>query len=120
MKIIFFTFGVLMSCLASSVSFANAGKLKGKVEYIRIHDAENASWVPPIFWFSVEGVTNAGNCGLWQGRPIFVGNSSEMLSILLAAQMADREISFQWDDAVLTNGKCRVGYVTTGNPPPLF
>ena len=70
------TFLLINFCLLSSISIADSGHLKGKVEYLRVHDAENQSWVPPVFWFSIEGVSAAGSCGLWQGRPIFVGEDN--------------------------------------------
>lgn len=111
---------VLFSVIAiSGFTFSEQGHVKGKVEYIRTHDISNASWKPPIFWFTLDGVKSAGSCGNWYGNVLFVAESDQMLSIVLATQMAGNEIHVQFNDAVLKNSFCVARYITTGNPPPL-
>lgn len=105
-----------------NTAHAASGFLKGKVEFIRTHDADAyPDWAPPIFWFTLSGVTEAGSClNNWNGgRFIFVGTNEQQLSILLASQMAGREVSIHWDDTELVNGWCKARYITTGTPPPL-
>jgi hypothetical protein len=97
------------------------GMVLGKIEYVRIHDGVVIpSWDPPIFWFTLTGVTNSGSCPGWvAGRTIFAGRTKEMLAMLLTARMTGTEVAVYYSDALL-NGFCRAAYVTIGDPPPPF
>jgi len=103
-------------------SFAATGFVKGTAEWVRIHDATVIpSWSPPRFWFSLNGVTSAGGCPTWVGgRVLFVSESKEAYMTVLSAQMTGKEIAVYWDDAQQVAGWCRAGYITIGDPPPLF
>jgi len=47
-------------------------------------------------------------------------NTEAAYSLVLASQMADKEVSIRYDDAVLSDSNyCRATYITTGNPPPM-
>ena len=115
----------LMLCgtlLSSPPSYAGAGFVKGTVEHVRTHDATaQPAWAPPRFWFSLNGVTSAGTCYAWiNGRILFVSESKDALATVLSAYMAGKEIAVAFDDTQTYVGICRAGYITLGNPPPLF
>lgn len=112
---------IVFVCLValSSSAFAETGYKKGQVQYIRVHgEAEHASWAPPIFWFTLEGVTSAGACKLWNGNVLFVMDSNAALTMVLAAEMADKELVAHFDDTKLNkdNYWCKATFVTLGDP----
>lgn len=88
----YFTFFILTLPI---VSWANAGRVKGEIEYIRVHEEghSNGNWSPPIFWFSLKGVNNAGDCPVWSGSNtiLFVAKGEMFYSMLLAAQAQDKK-----------------------------
>jgi len=114
-------FGILFTLFLitfTTVGLAETGHKKGKVQYIRVHgEAEHPTWAPPIFWFTLEGVTNAGTCRVWNGNVLFVMDSDSALSLVLAAEMADKEIAVRYDDTKLNveNYWCKATYVTLGD-----
>ena len=113
---------VLLFCLCSPV-WAASGYVKGQVEYIRIHDkaAHGSSWTPPIFWFTLKGVTSAGNCTLFDGEVLFVMDTAEAYSMIMGAFMANKEVSVRYDDQIhASRNYCKATFATIGNPPPLF
>jgi hypothetical protein len=114
-KLIVFVCLVILSFSA----FSENGHKKGKVQYLRVHDeAEHPNWAPPIFWFTLEGVTSAGTCKVWNGNVLFVMDSDAALSLILAAEMGDKELVVRFDDTKLNkdNNWCKATYVTLGDP----
>lgn len=100
---------------------ASAGYLKGKVEYIRVHDPVNENWGPPRFWFSLKGITKAGGCAIWShsGTVLFVADNQEMYTAVMATYMAGKEIALRYDTAFTAEGYCKVYNLTMGDPPIL-
>ena len=113
---------ILALLTTSGLANAEAGYRKGKVFNIRVHDTkENPNWAPPLFWFTLEGVTSAGACPLFNGKVLFVMDSDSAMSIILAAEMADREVSIRYDDTQKhVDGWCKAGHLTIGDPVPLM
>ena len=113
--------GILISLLPVIAS-AEAGYIKGAVEYIRTHDSvANAAWAPPLFWFSLNGVDAAGSCAKWHGRVLFLMNDEQSYSMALAAYMGGKEVAVRYNDSKRGLGDfCIVESMTVGNPPPLF
>lgn len=114
-----------MCVVASSMAGAATGLVKGTVEFVRVHDVaiSGQGWAPPTFWFSLNGVGAQGACGTWAqgaGRVLFVGRTREAYLAVLSASMAGKEIAVFWDDTQQVNGLCIAGWITQGNPPPLF
>lgn len=108
---------------SSTMTHAAVGYKKGKVEYIRSHNTvtHSATWAPPNFWFTLEGVSSAGTCKTWHGNVLFAMDNEQSYSMILSAYMADKEISIRYDDANKNaHGWCNSTHVTVGNPPPLF
>lgn len=57
---------VIAGIFASSFANAQTGFVKGKVEFIRTHNAsQDSGWSPPTFWFTLKGVSKAGSCPKW-------------------------------------------------------
>lgn len=109
------TFGVLSPIL----SFAGSGFVKGQVEYIRTHDAShNAAWAPPMFWFTLKGVSAAGSCPTWgsSGTVLFVMNDKQALGFVMTAQATGQEIAVAFEDTRRANSFCTPMYITIGNP----
>ncbi len=107
-------------------AFANAatGFVKGKVQYIRVHDTEvhTSVWSPPSFWFTLEASGSAGDCGKWNGNIGFAMDTEQAYSMVLGAFMAGKEIAVRYDDSLRiseNNGWCKATNVTIGDPPPL-
>lgn len=99
---------------------AEAGYKKGKVKNIRTHHLNQSSWPQPMFWFTVEGVATAGNCPQWHGNILFVGDSEQVLSMVLATYMSGGELAVRYDDSLKApSGHCFAQYVTLGDPAPL-
>ena len=116
---------ILMLLLMISVpAMASVGYVKGKVQYIRVHDktAHSSGWAPPIFWFTLQGVSSAKECGVWNGNVLFVMDTDQAYSMILGAYMADKEISVRFDDTLRAPSAkyCKATHITTGSPPPLF
>lgn len=110
-------FACLVALVFASVGHAATGMVVGKVQYIRTHDPLNTSWKPPVFWFTIEGVTAAG-CQKWNNLALFVAESDQALSILLASLMADRSVQVWFDTAVMKNAFCKAVSISAGSPPP--
>ncbi len=122
-NLVFRSLLLVLSVLLASFSVAEIGHLKGKVQNIRIHDGNvHQGWTPPVFWFTLKGVSSAGKCKLWNGNVLFVMETEAAYSLILATQMADKEIAIRYDDTVLNSGQywCKATYITTGNPAPLY
>lgn len=114
--------GLFLGLSLTFSAMAETGHKKGEIQHIRVHgEAEHANWAPPNFWFTLEDVTSAGSCKTWHGNVLFVMDSEAALSIVLAAEMAGREVSVRYDDTIL-NGEswCKATYVTLGDPVPLY
>jgi hypothetical protein len=113
---------VLLCALTFPLSCAAAsGFVKGQVEIIRTHDAVfDPAWAPPRFWFALKGISQAGGCPQWHNLVLFAMNDKQALSVVLAAQASGQEIAVAYDDTRLSNGWCAAGYVTIGNPAPLY
>jgi hypothetical protein len=108
----------LLVTQASSALAAN-GYSKGKVQFIRTHDAGfYPSFAPPFFWFTLVGVTNAGSCAVFtnSGTVLFAARDKQMYDLIVAAYVNGREISVYWDDVAVQNGDCSARYVTIANP----
>jgi len=88
---------------------------------MRVHSpSTHPAWVPPKFWFTLEGVSSAGNCPLWEGNLLFYMDTKEAYSLLMGAYMANKEIAVAYDDTKLVNYHCVAMYITIGDPPPLY
>lgn len=110
--------------LASALNaHATAGYAKGKIKNFRVHDGKEYpnNWAPPTFWFTLEGVTAAGACQKWLGNPLFVMDSQMAFSMVLAYQLAGKEVAVYFDDSKLNpeGAWCRALYITGGDQVPL-
>ncbi|MEZ8822881.1 hypothetical protein AB6E04_00885 [Vibrio amylolyticus] len=113
---------VLVLILFTAFVNAETGYLKGKIEYVRIHDKSihTSVWMPPVFWFTLEGVNKAGTCPIWGENVLFVMDTEQAYSMVIAAYMAEKEVSIRFDDSLLNPSKfCKATYMTLGSPPPL-
>jgi hypothetical protein len=114
--------GLLAAVTCGGASAAPVvGVAVGQIEYVRTHDATAYPiWAPPLFWFTLKGVSSAGACQVWtpSNSVMFVSSDKSALSLILAAQMAGQQVEISFDDSKTVNGYCRAGFVTTGNPPP--
>lgn len=108
----------LLLCFNSMRVVAEVGYVKGVVKNIRTHDADLPGWEPPIFWFTLEGVSGKGACTDWHGNTLFVGNSDQTLSLVLATYAGGKELAVRYDDSKKINGHCKAEYVTLGSPAP--
>ena len=112
---------LVLAGMISSEVMADYGVVSGNVQYIRTHnDSLYAStWAPPLFWFTIEGVTTAGSCRKYGNNVLFVMDSEQAYSMVMAAYMANKAIAVKFDDELLTDTNyCKAKYVTVGNPPP--
>ena len=67
-----------LSITVTSKCFATTGSVTGTVQYYRVHDSTmNPAWAPPLFWFTLNDVTSAGTCVLFNGNVLFVASSKE-------------------------------------------
>ncbi|MDW6004200.1 hypothetical protein [Vibrio mangrovi] len=99
---------------------AEAGRREGTIQYIRVHEAqEYPDWAPPMFWFTLNEVADAGTCPLWNGRVLFAMSSNMALSLILSANMADKTLSVKYDDTKRNGSWCKATYVTLGKDAPL-
>jgi hypothetical protein len=106
---------------AASSAHAQTGVVKGKVEFIRTHDASISGWSPPVFWFTLKGVSKAGACQKWvKGEVIFVAKDTQAFNLVSAALNSGKEIAVNYDDTISSNGWCDASYITIGSPPPLY
>jgi hypothetical protein len=108
---------------AGSSAHASGGFVKGKVEFIRTHDATQIpTWSPPAFWFTLKGVSKAGACPKWvKGEVLFVAKDRQAFDLVSAALNSGKEIAVAFNDTVLANdGWCAASYITVGSPPPLY
>ena len=108
--------------LTTSNAFAVKGYVKGTVEFIRVHgDYSGHQWKPPVFWFTLNGVTSAGNCPKWGNKNVlFVGTSDFAYSMVLANYSSGKEISLSFDDSIKNASNfCIARHITAGDPPPL-
>ena len=112
----------LASAFLAAETWAANGFVKGQVEFVRTHESSfSAAWVPPKFWFSLKGVTQAGSCTKWvNGSVLIVADDKQALSIVLMAQATGSEVAVAYDDTVLMNGLCLGQYITIGNPAPAY
>lgn len=121
-KIIKYFLFVLIT-IWSSYSVAD-GIVKGKVEFIRTHDATAIpSWSPPLFWFTLKGVTSAGTCKKWvDGKILFAAKDTQTLNLVMAAIQTNKEIAVSFKESNLqADGYCTINYITIGNPvAPLY
>ncbi len=117
-------FGLTLFLAAAVNAHAASGFVKGKIKNVRVHDAKEYpnTWAPPIFWITLEGVTTAGNCQKWAGNPLFVMDSQMAFSMVLAYQMAGKEVAIYFDDTKLNveNAWCRAIYITGGDQVPTY
>jgi|APCry1669188970_1035186.scaffolds.fasta_scaffold18293_4 hypothetical protein len=108
---------------ASSFANAQTGFVKGKVEFIRTHDPaqQTEAWAPPLFWFTLKGVSKAGACPKWvEGKVLFVAKDRQAFDLVLAALNSGKEVAVAFNDEVLASGWCASSYITVGSPPPLY
>lgn len=101
----------------SEGAVAAQGFAVGKVKYIRMHDVTDTYWKPPVFWFVLEGTPSVGACPIWNGNVLFVAETEQAFSLLLAAQMAQMQVAVRWDDTGRKNTWCKAFNITTGDPP---
>jgi len=113
---------VITGIFASNFANASEGFVKGKVEFIRTHDASQyQDWSPPTFWFTLKGVSKAGACPKWvEGKVVLVAKDTQAFNLVSAALNSGKEIAVSYDDTVLINGWCAVNSVAIGSPPPLY
>lgn len=106
--------------LASTSAISSAGIVKGEIKNIRVHDPliHSADWAPPIFWFTLEGVTTAGTCNALDGNTMFVMDSDQAYSMILGAYMAGKEVAVRFDDTMRAPNAqwCKATHITIGNP----
>jgi len=117
-----FKMTIFILMLFTSSAYAATGLVKGKIQYVRVHDSatHGSGWTPPIFWFTIEGVTSSGSCRKFGSNVLFVMDTDQAYSMVMAAFMADKEIAVRYDDSVLSPySYCKATYLTVGNPPPL-
>ncbi|BDU40906.1 hypothetical protein [Vibrio nigripulchritudo] len=115
-------FLVILFFIISSNAYAEKGYVKGTVEFIRVHDDYSGhQWKPPVFWFTLNGVTSAGNCPKWRNQNVlFVGTSDFAYSMVLATYSSGKEIALSFDDSIKNASNfCIAKYITAGDPPPL-
>ncbi len=114
---------VVMAMGLTNVAVAAPGVVKGQVEFVRSHDAaQQPAWAPPVFWFTLKGVTQAGACATFfspSHTVLFVASDKDAYALVIAAEVSGQEIEVTFDDAKLINGFCSISYVTIGNPAPL-
>ena len=112
---------ILFLAATLTTPLAMAAKVKGTIEHIRLHGPEHAGcqWNLPLFWFSLNEVSSAGNCNTYNGNVVWVAEHEMFLSVLLATQAMGTEIAIDYDESKVKNGYCRALNITTGNPPPL-
>lgn len=114
---------VVMAMALSNVAEAAPGVIKGQVQFVRSHDAaQQPAWAPPIFWFTLKGVSQAGACAtvaFSTASVLFVASDKDAYALVIAAEVSGQEIEVNFDDAKLINGFCSISYVTIGNPAPL-
>lgn len=112
----------LLVFLISSSAFSASGSVQGRIEYIRVHDPviHSADWAPPIFWFTLEGVSAAGTCNAWDGNTMFVMDADQAYSMVLGAYMAGKAVAVRFDDTVRAPNSqwCKATHITIGDPPP--
>jgi hypothetical protein len=105
----------------TSYATAEDGFVKGKVELIRTHDATaQPNWIPPLFWFTLKGVSNAGACQKWNGKVLFASKDTQALNLITSAMETNKEIAVAYNQVQLVNGYCSSDYITIGNPAPLY
>jgi len=111
-----------MLCTSCFRVLGETGSVVETIQYIRVaepgHTSSTGDWSPPTFWFTLNNVTSAGGCKKWNGRVLFVAEDQYFLSILLATQFANKQISVSYDDTLTKNTYCRAKFITTGEPPP--
>jgi len=106
--------------VASSDVLAASGVKKGKIKYVRVHEPQHGEWAPPVFWFSLEGVSSLGSCKTWHGDVLLIAEHEYFFSMVLATQARDGELAVFIDDSKIgTAGYCRAVFITTGNPPTM-
>ena len=114
---------VVLAMVLSNVAEAAPGVTKGQVQFVRSHDAaQQPAWAPPIFWFTLKGVSQAGACATVEfstASVLFVASDKDAYALVIAAEVSGQEIEVNFDDAKLINGFCSISYVTIGNPAPL-
>ena len=108
-----------LTIFLSPFLIADTGYKKGTVKNIRVHHEQLPGWEPPIFWFTITGVNEAASCPKWHGNVLFVGDSDQALSIVLASYMSGKELAVHFDDTKTKNGWCSAKYITVGDPAPL-
>lgn len=111
----------LITALVPNNALANIKFVSGQIEYVRTHDGDVLPmWRPPAFWFTLQGVAEAGSCPTWGGTVLFVSKDSATYSMILGAFMAGKPVAVAYDDSVRFTGDwCVANYITLGNPPPL-
>ena len=117
--------GVLLSvalCSVSAVCFAATGNVSGTVQYLRTHNAANEpAWAPPLFWFTLTGVTSAGACTKGTTPSVvFIGDDTQALAIITSALASGELITVHYDDTKLINAACVAEYITVGSPAGNF
>ncbi|MDE1310025.1 hypothetical protein MEG05_01925 [Vibrio aestuarianus] len=112
---------LLIIAFIPQAAFANIKFVSGEIEYVRTHDGDEIpAWRPPVFWFSLQGVTEAGSCRTWNGTVLFTARDSAAYSMILGAFMAGKPVAVAYNENTRFAGAwCVVSYITLGNPPPL-
>ena len=107
--------------IVPGISPASSGYVKGQIEYVRTHDASTyPQWAPPQFWFTLKGISQAGNCPKWANSKLFVMSDNQALAVILTAQATGQEIAAYFDDTHLINGWCAPAFITIGSPAPAY
>ncbi|MDC5855190.1 hypothetical protein [Vibrio europaeus] len=111
----------LIAVIVPNTALASIKFVSGEIEYVRTHDGDaQPTWRPPVFWFTLQGVAEAGSCPTWSGSVLFASRDSAAYSMILGAFMANKPVAVAYDDTLrFGGGWCVASYITLGNPPPL-
>lgn len=113
-SILFAALAVVIVATVPTSSMAADGSLSGTISRIRVHATDHSdTWKPPTFWFNIEGITSAGNCGKAYGEVAWIMDSQQALSLVLAAKLSGTRVSVYYDDSItISNSFCRVRHIT--------
>lgn len=94
--------------LAPHAALAASFQGTGTVTTIRTHD--NTSFPTTSDWFSIASFANAGTCGKLSGLVVIKipdgARGDRMLSLLVAAKLANKNVLVSVDDTIKVGGYC--------------
>lgn len=100
-----------------SSTFAHT-QINGRVSLVRTHSADLIpNWAPPMFWFTMQGITAAENCSKFSnGEILFVGHDIQMLAMVMSAMGKGWNVTVDIDAPDTANGFCIARHVTVSRP----